>query len=171
VVRARGQGVWPTAARHSAARAGAARAGRARYGSGHAFCPLPFTPPPPLAGHSGEALGDLPDPASLPPLPTFTPAGGPSSSGLDVLAAAAADNLPQSGDPPSNAHGSLHIQGPYNPAASLPPKVVKKILALEFVEMSELRGDSSRGRAQLRGGQLGGIRQAVPPSHVSQEGP
>ena len=124
-----------------AARAGAARAGRALYGSGHAFCPRPFTPPPPPAGHSGEALGDLPDPASLPPLPTFTPAGGPSSSGLDVLAVATADHLPQSGDPPNNAHGSLHSQGPYNPAASLPPKVVNKILAFEFVEMSELRGD------------------------------
>ena len=30
---------------------------------------------------------------------------------------------------------------PYNPAATLPPNVVKRILALEFVEMSELRGD------------------------------
>ena len=123
-----------------------------------------------------------------------------SSSGLDVLAAAAADHLP------SDAHGSLYSQGP----------LVKKILALEFIEMSELRGDiwpgdfttdattpaqrtpkppvyqvlagvlcengghfsitssregprtmgitidNSRGRSQLRGGQLGGIRQAVP---------
>ena len=110
--------------------------------SGLAFCPLPFTPLPPLPGHSGEALGDQLDPTSLPPLPTFTPAGGPSLSGLDVLAAAAADHLPKSRDPPSDVHGSLHSQGPYNPAASLPPKVVKKILALlEFVEMSELRGN------------------------------
>ena len=31
--------------------------------------------------------------------------------------------------------------GPYNPAASLPPKVVKKILDLEFVKMSELKAD------------------------------
>ena len=35
----------------------------------------------------------------------------------------------------------LHAPGPYNPAAILAPKAVKKILALEFVEMSELRGD------------------------------
>ena len=36
---------------------------------------------------------------------------------------------------------SLSSLGPYNPAASLPPKTVKKILNLEFVEMSELRAD------------------------------
>ena len=36
---------------------------------------------------------------------------------------------------------SLHNRGPYNPAATLPPKMVKKILALEFVEMAELRAD------------------------------
>ena len=35
---------------------------------------------------------------------------------------------------------SLSSLGPYNPAASLPPKTVK-ILNLEFVEMSELRVD------------------------------
>ena len=176
------------------------------------LCRLPH--PLPLAGHSSEALRDQPDPASLPHLPTFTPAGGPSSSGLDVLAAAAANHLPKSGDLPSNARGSLHSQGPYNMAASLPPEVLKKILAFEFVQMSELRGNiwpddsttdattpghlyqvqavvlcenggrfsiassregprtlglpinNSRGRS-LRGGQLGGIRQADPPRHVS----
>ena len=30
---------------------------------------------------------------------------------------------------------------PYNPAASLPPKVVKRLLNLEFIEMADLRGD------------------------------
>lgn len=36
---------------------------------------------------------------------------------------------------------ALHTAGPYNPATSLPPKTVKKILTLDFVEMSELRGE------------------------------
>ncbi len=35
----------------------------------------------------------------------------------------------------------LNIPGPYNPVAVLSPTVVKKILALEFVEMLELRAD------------------------------
>ena len=84
-------------------------------------------------------LGELPDPANLPPIQTFTPSIGPPS-GLDLLAAAA------TGDPPpptesTNLPATLHDTGPYNPAASLPPKVVKRVLALDFVEMSELRGD------------------------------
>ena len=84
-------------------------------------------------------LGELPDPAHLPSIPTFTPSIGPPS-GLDLLAAAA------TGDPPpptesTNLPATLHDPGPYNPAASLPPKVVKRVLALDFVEMSELRGD------------------------------
>ena len=37
----------------------------------------------------------------------------------------------------------IGIPGPFNPAASLPPKVVKKILDLEFVEISELTIDDS----------------------------
>ena len=44
-----------------------------------------------------------------------------------------ADNLPEPLD--------LHKAGPYNPAAALPPKVVKKILNLEFVEMADVRAD------------------------------
>ena len=36
---------------------------------------------------------------------------------------------------------ALHDAGPYKPAPALPPKVVKRILSLEFVEMSELRAD------------------------------
>ena len=35
----------------------------------------------------------------------------------------------------------LHAPGPFNPSANAPPKVVKKLLALEFVEMGELRVD------------------------------
>ena len=37
---------------------------------------------------------------------------------------------------------SLHLQGPFNPAASIPSKVVKKILDLEFIEMAEVTVDS-----------------------------
>ena len=103
------------------------------------FPPVPITPPPlpcrPLR------LGDQPDPANLPPLLTFTPTGGPLlSPGLDALGADGSEQQPK-GIPNSDPQGSLHSSGPYNPASSLPPKTVKKILSLEFVEMSELRGD------------------------------
>ena len=95
-----------------------------------------------------------PLPPTSPTLPTFTPAGG-SSTGIDVLAAAALSHSgtqssqPATGTSQSGSLGlqaadssaQLHAPGPYNPAAALPPKVVKKILALEFVEMSELRAD------------------------------
>ena len=83
------------------------------------------------------------DPARLPTLPTFTPAAGPSP-GLDLLAAAASDHS-SAGTSGSGAPAiprlALHSTGPYNAAASLPPKAVKKIMSLEFVEMSELQGD------------------------------
>ena len=42
---------------------------------------------------------------------------------------------------PADAAAQLHAPGPFNPAAALPPKVVKKILSLEFVEMSEFQAD------------------------------
>ena len=102
---------------------------------------LTLTSPP--AGHSAETLGVLPDPAHLPPVPSFTPSGGPAESSLDILADAAlgASAHDATIKPSSSAGRSLHTTGPYNPAATLPPRVVKKILQLEFVEMSELRAD------------------------------
>ena len=85
----------------------------------------------------------MPDPAQLPQLPVFS--STPTlPSGLDLLATAASSA--QSGTGPSQAYqsgapASLHTTGPYNPAASLPPKIVKKVLDLEFVEMAELKAD------------------------------
>lgn len=84
----------------------------------------------------------MPDPSHLRGVPTFTPSS--PSSGLDVLATAAlADPASHSGaDPGSSlATHSFHSRGPYNPTAALPPRIVKKLLALEFVEMSEFRAD------------------------------
>ena len=103
------------------------------------------------AGPSGTGLGELPPPADLPTLPTFTPTGG-SATALDGLADAAFSHggtqgpqLPagtsRAGLRAADAAAQLHAPGPFNPAAALPPKVVRKILALEFVEMSELRAD------------------------------
>ena len=90
----------------------------------------------------------MPDPARLPSLPTFQPSSRDAASGLDVLATAA---LSQSGapgvqptpriQPLQSGLEPLHSPGPYNAAAALPQKVVKRILSLEFVEMSELRAD------------------------------
>lgn len=73
--------------------------------------------------------------ANLPPLPTLL-VSEPVSD-LEILLLSVW---------PCNAHNCTtttgHIpkhSGPYNPVASLPLKVVKNILNLEFVEMSELR--------------------------------
>lgn len=117
----------------------------------HVTSRLPLLPPP-LArflttGRITSGLGEIPDPTRLPAIPTFTLGTG-STTGSDILAALTngqpplSDSQPAGGDtaPPSSPH-SLHTMGPYNPAATIPPKVVKKILSLEFVEMAELRAD------------------------------
>ena len=67
----------------------------------------------------------------------------PYPPGLDLLAAAASSPQVTNVSPPVGqpATSALTGTGPYNPAASLPPKVVRRILNLEFVEMSELTGD------------------------------
>ena len=84
----------------------------------------------------------MPDPTNLPPFPSFDPADG-SSSGLGVLAAAAAASEEHDGRSGDSylVSAALHAARPYNPAATLTPKVVKRILTLEFMETSELRGD------------------------------
>ena len=85
----------------------------------------------------------MPDPAHLPPVPSFTPGEGSTATPLDLLADAALG--PATSDLTTGADSglgrSLHTTGPYNPAATLPPKIVRKIIALEFVEMAELRAD------------------------------
>ena len=97
-----------------------------------------------LAGQHTLGLGDLPDPAHLPTLLTFNPTKG-SSSALNILADVVLTSTDKGDGRPQEAiskqTGSLHAAGPYSPAATLPPKVVKKILVLEFVEMAELRAD------------------------------
>lgn len=77
----------------------------------------------------------------MPPLPVFGPPAG-TARGLDLLAAAV---MAQSEKPPVETPilpaTTLSTPSPYNPAATIPPKVVKKILDLEFVEMAELTTD------------------------------
>ena len=84
--------------------------------------------------------------SSLPSVPVFTPAPTTIHSGLDLLAPAATAGsslslpTPTVGlEPPQPA---ITAPGPFNPAASLPPKVAKCILELEFVEMSEMTVDN-----------------------------
>ena len=104
-----------------------------------------------LAAGTSVRLDDTPPTSEIPTLPTFTPSTG-SSPGLDMLAALSQTGsqgsqpiettllLPK--DPqPAIGVAHLHTPGPYNPAAALPPRIVKKILALEFVEMADLRAD------------------------------
>ena len=66
--------------------------------------------------------------SALADLPTFTPTAG-FHTGLDLLAAAASSS---SGDRPmarpTSGELGLTKPGPFNPAASLAPKVAKKIL-------------------------------------------
>jgi hypothetical protein len=75
-------------------------------------------------------------------VPTFTPSAS-SSAGLDVFAAAALGDRSQQSETGDGAleWRSLHKAVPYTPSAAVPPKVVKKLLALEYVEMCELRAD------------------------------
>ena len=118
------------------------------------YFPLPFPPPPlplpccPFPGMLSSAGLSLPL-----SLPTFTPSSGAAThhAGLDLLASAALTHpLTSTGNPPP-AHagglvppsGALSSQGPYHPAAVLPPKVAKKILDLEYVEMSEISLDDA----------------------------
>jgi hypothetical protein len=90
---------------------------------------------------AGGALGTMPDPAQLPSMPVFS--ATPSlATGLDLLAAAVTAPQTEGGSrTPGQLTPPVTLAGPYNPAASQPPKVVRKILNLEFVEMSELTAD------------------------------
>ena len=62
---------------------------------------------------------------------------------MDTAAVTAANTGPGPSLPVWAIATLLSTPGTYNPAASLPPKVVKKVLELEFVEMSDLRADES----------------------------
>lgn len=86
----------------------------------------------------------MPDPAQLPLVPTFDPAHGATNpGGLELLAAAAVSPHIPPGDTTDLAAvaAAINKPGPYNPAATLPSRIVKRILDLEFVEMAELKGD------------------------------
>lgn len=83
------------------------------------------------------SLSTVPPSSSLSEMPTFNPSQG-DTSGLELLAAdAASSSVPTSSPAPTTATQgqSLMALGPFNPAAMLPTKLVKKILDLEFVEM------------------------------------
>ena len=91
-------------------------------------------------------------------MPLFDP--NPSATranGLNLLANAAGtltNNSKNAALSNRSASNNGFGQGPFNPSASLPPKVVKKILDLEFVDMAEVTADDdtsqSSGRPQPR---------------------
>ena len=92
------------------------------------------------ADHSGT------DPPSdtLAELPIFIPTAR-ANTGLDLLAAAASGKpsaTSQSIPPWIAGITPLNRAGPFNPAATLAPKVAKKVLELEFVDMSEVTMDT-----------------------------
>ena len=83
-------------------------------------------------------------------LPVFNPSPA-VASGLDLLASAAlapAQGLPElpevatSGSGTPSSPDKLHAPGPFNPTASLPQRVVQRILDLEFLEMSDVTADA-----------------------------
>ena len=87
-------------------------------------------------------------------MPTLTSGNPRLSTELDVLAAAAAASEQPNPQPGGVGHGSRsnalessNQAGPFNPVASLPIKLVKRILNLEFVEMSELTVDDDTSQA------------------------
>lgn len=97
----------------------------------------PFTNP----GSSG--LGLMPSLSTISTLPTFNP-GLATPNGLELLATAATvlPTVAKPTPPTSKGNYNLSTPGPYNPAAALPQRMVKKILDLEFVEMAELTKDA-----------------------------
>lgn len=110
-----------------------------------------------IGAATGVQLGSIPAPICLPELPLFSMAADSrlSSRQLATTVAASQQGLPSTsiGAAPSAA-GSR-----YDPTAALPPKLVTRILSLEFVEMSELIPDTwhedaqaspDRGEAQRR---------------------
>ncbi len=74
---------------------------------------------------------------ALAEMPTFRP-----TSGCDLLAAAASAG--NADDTAGHSTGAAHLNklGPFNPVATLAPKVAKKALELEFVDMSEVTMDT-----------------------------
>ncbi len=112
----------------------------AQSGGGHAHYTHQYT-------FTGTTLsGSLPQANALSHLPTFTPTTSTATLGPNLLAAA---TQPLPSIPTPHMLGSmlqaetrpLTAQGPFNPTAALPAKVVKKILDLEFVEMAEVSLD------------------------------
>ncbi len=86
--------------------------------------------------------GTLPTASVLPALPIFTPSPQASSLALLVAATPRGDPPPvHFTTPPHAGCDPLAGPGPFNPVTSLPTKVVKRILDLEFVEMAEVSAD------------------------------
>ena len=75
-------------------------------------------------------------------LPLFSPTGA-TTGGLELLAAAAtATTRATGGSDTLNPSPPLTKPGPFNPSAALPMKLVKRILDLDFVDMSEVTVDA-----------------------------
>ena len=103
--------------------------------------PTQLSPHYPSMDHNGHYLflctGTLSD--GVLAMPIFHPSPA-AASGLDLLAAAAAAT-PTHMTNPATTTSLVSAPGPFNPAASMPMKVVKRILDMEFVEMSEISID------------------------------
>jgi hypothetical protein len=106
--------------------------------------PLPSGSTAPNPGNlvTTPVLGTTPHPTALSGIPTFS-LGGPNAS----VPAAAASLVPPAPAPATNP-AILPTAAPVNafhlPSGSVPQKLIKKILDLEFVDMSELLPDTWR---------------------------
>ena len=96
---------------------------------------------PSAASPTGTARG-------LPPsLPLFS-GGDPDQSAANLLAGGSSQDPHTQAGKDAQANpltegqvASLHCNGPHNPAGLLPPRLVKRILNLEYVEMSDISPD------------------------------
>ena len=109
-------------------------------------------------GTAGRSrLGSLPNPGCLPELPIFSMAADGQSSRNRPHTTIVTE---QPGVPGTSVSTPLAVPGSrYDPTAALPPKLVTRILNLEFIEMAELIPDAwhedahaspDRGEAQRR---------------------
>ena len=102
----------------------------------------------------------MPPLTAVPTLATFTPGSAPTA-GLELLADAAIARRPATGDatgsplglgsasltptagPIALGQSPLLARGPFNPAAAISAKVLRKIVDLDFVEMAEVVMDDT----------------------------
>lgn len=88
-------------------------------------------------------LGQMPRQHDIPlEIPVFHPSSSTASRDALANVGGATPSIPPHQPLLQQMVATLHKQGPHNAVAALPHKIAKRILDLEFVEMSELTSDN-----------------------------